>query len=65
MTSFDCTVLNGFYYNGVFWAAFLLFSWTAASIVSSTVIERIRSGAFWIFAILIGSVTWMIDAAWG
>lgn len=49
----------------MFWAAFLLFSWTAASIVSGAVIERIRSGAFWIFAILIGSVTWMIDAAWG
>ena len=51
--------------NGVFWAAFLLFSWTAASIVSGAVIERIRSGAFWILAVLIGSVTWIIDAAWG
>ena len=36
-----------------------------ASIVSGAVIERIRSFAFWIFAILIGSVTWSIDAAWG
>jgi ammonia channel protein AmtB len=51
--------------NGVFWAAFLLFSWTAASIVSGAVIERIRPSAFWILAILIGSVTWIIDAAWG
>ena len=51
--------------TGVFWAAFLLFSWTAASIVSGSVIERIRSGAFWICAVLIGSVTWIIDAAWG
>ncbi|MEZ5669978.1 MAG: ammonium transporter [Alphaproteobacteria bacterium] len=51
--------------TGVFWAAFLLFSWTAASIVSGSVIERIRSGAFWIMAVLIGSVTWIIDAAWG
>lgn len=51
--------------NGVFWAAFLLFSWTAASIVSGSVIERIQSGAFWILAVLIGSVTWIIDAAWG
>jgi ammonium transporter, Amt family len=51
--------------TGVFWAAFLLFSWTAASIVSGSVIERIRSGAFWIFAVLIGSVFWIIDAAWG
>jgi ammonia channel protein AmtB len=51
--------------NGVFWAAFLLFSWTAASIVSGAVIERIRSGAFWLLAVLIGSFMWIIDAAWG
>jgi len=51
--------------NGVFWAAFLLFSWTAASIVSGSVIERIRPSAFWILAVLIGSCTWIIDAAWG
>ena len=51
--------------NGVFWAAFLLFSWTAASVVSGAVIERIRSGAFWLFAVLVGSLTWVIDAAWG
>jgi Amt family ammonium transporter len=51
--------------NGVFWAAFLLFSWTAASIVSGAVIERIRPSAFWILAIVIGSFTWIIDAAWG
>ncbi len=51
--------------NGVFWAAFLLFSWTAASIVSGACIERIRSSAFWILAVLIGSVFWIIDASWG
>ena len=51
--------------TGVFWAAFLLFSWTAASIVSGAVIERIRSAAFWVIAVLIGSVTWVIDASWG
>ncbi len=51
--------------TGVFWAAFLLFSWTAASIVSGSVIERINSGAFWILAVLIGSVAWIIDASWG
>jgi len=51
--------------NGVFWAAFLLFSWTAASIVSGAVIERIRSFSFWILAVVIGSFTWIIDAAWG
>ncbi|MEM7032607.1 MAG: ammonium transporter [Chloroflexota bacterium] len=51
--------------SGVFWAAFLLFSWTIASILSGAVIERIQSGAFWIFAVFAGSVTWVIDAAWG
>ncbi len=51
--------------NGVFWAAFLLFSWTAGSIVSGAVIERIRPSAFWILVVLIGSVTWIIDASWG
>ena len=51
--------------NGVFWAAFLLFSWTAGSILSGAVIERIRAGAFWLLAILVGCVTWVIDAAWG
>lgn len=51
--------------NGVFWAAFLLFSWTAASIISGALIERVRSGAFWIVAVLVGSCTWIIDAAWG
>ena len=51
--------------NGVFWAAFLLFSWTAGSILSGAVIERIRSATFWVFAVLVGSVTWVIAAAWG
>ena len=51
--------------NGVFWAAFLLFSWTSGSIISGAVIERIRSSAFWIFAVMMGSVFWIIDAAWG
>jgi len=51
--------------TGVFWAAFLLFSWTAASIVSGSVIERIKSTGFWILAVGIGSVWWVIDAAWG
>jgi len=49
----------------VFWGAFLLFSWTAASIVSGAVIERIRISAFGILAIAIGSVFWVIDASWG
>ena len=55
----------GDHITGVFWAAFLLFSWTAASIVSGACIERIKTTAFLIHAVLIGSVFWIIDAAWG
>ena len=51
--------------NGVFWGAFLLFSITTASIISGSIIERARSGAFWVIAVLIGSVLWILDAAWG
>ena len=51
--------------NGVFWGAFLLFSWTVAAIVSSATIERIRSNAFWILAVLIGCVLWVVGASWG
>ena len=51
--------------NGVFWAAFLLFSITTASIISGAIIERARVGAFWIVAVLIGSVAWILDASWG
>lgn len=51
--------------NGVFWAAFLLFSWTAAAIVSGALLERVRTGAFLIIGTLVGSVLWIIDAAWG
>lgn len=51
--------------SGVFWAAFLLFSWTAAAIVSGVGIERVRTGAFLVIGVLVGSVTWVIDASWG
>lgn len=51
--------------TGVFWAAFLLFSWTAASIISGAVMERTKTSAFLIMAVAIGSVFWIIDAAWG
>ena len=62
------TLTNNMYWarlNGVFWAAFLLFSWTTASIVSGSIIERVKSGAFWLIAVMLGSITWIIDAAWG
>ncbi|MQA07735.1 MAG: ammonium transporter [Pseudonocardiaceae bacterium] len=51
--------------NGVFWAAFLLFSWTAAAIVSGALLERVRTAAFLIIGTMVGSVLWIIDAAWG
>ena len=62
------TATNTMYWarlNGVFWAAFLLFSWTTASIVSGSLIERVKSGAFWLIAVMVGAFTWIIDAAWG
>jgi hypothetical protein len=33
--------------NGVFWAAFLLFAWTAASIIYGSIIERRDSRGSW------------------
>ncbi len=51
--------------SGVFWAAFLLFCWTTASIMSGACIERIRLGAYLILASFLGSWVWIIDAAWG
>ena len=51
--------------SGVFWAAFTLFAATTASIVSGSVIERIRMGAWIILAVLVGSVVWIIGAGWG
>ncbi|CAN5885300.1 ammonium transporter [soil metagenome] len=51
--------------TGVFWAAFLLFSWTTASIMSGAVIERIRISAYLVLAGILGSVVWILDAAWG
>ena len=51
--------------SGVFWAAFVLFSATTASIVSGSVIERIRMSSWIILATLVGSVVWIIGAGWG
>ena len=51
--------------TGVFWAAFLLFSWTTASIMSGALIERVRLAAYLLLATVLGSVVWILDAAWG
>ncbi len=51
--------------TGVFWAAFLLFSWTTGSILSGAVIERIRLSAYLILTVVLGSIVWILDAAWG
>jgi ammonium transporter, Amt family len=51
--------------SGVFWAAFLLFSWTTASIMSGALIERARLSAYLLLACLLGSVIWILDASWG
>src|SRR5918998_1484083 len=49
----------------VFFLAFLLFSWTTASIMSGALIERVRLSAFLILSVLLGSAVWIMDAAWG
>jgi ammonia channel protein AmtB len=49
----------------VFFLAFLLFSWTTASIMSGALIERVRLSAFLFLGIVLGSVVWIMDAAWG
>ena len=51
--------------SGVFWAAFLLFSWTTASILSGALIERVRLSAYLVLGSILGSVIWILDAAWG
>ena len=51
--------------TGVFWGAFAMFAATTASIMSGSVIERIRLVAFVILAIILGSFAWVIAAAWG
>lgn len=51
--------------SGVFWGAFALFAATTGSIMSGAVLERIRTSAFMILAVVLGSVVWIIGAAWG
>src|ERR671919_903513 len=51
--------------SAVFFLAFLLFSWTTGSIMSGAVIERIRLSAYLILTAVLGSLVWIMDAAWG
>ena len=51
--------------SGVFWGAFTLFACTTASIMSGSVIERIRLSSFLILAVVLGSVAWILSASWG
>jgi len=51
--------------SGVFWGAFTLFACATASIMSGSVIERIRLVPFVILAIILGSFAWVVAAAWG
>ena len=51
--------------SGVFWAAFVLFSWTTGSIMSGAVLERIRISAYLWLTALMGGLVWVLAAAWG
>src|SRR5688572_15438178 len=51
--------------SGVFFLAFLLFSWTTGSIMSGALIERVRLSAYLFLTVLLGSAVWIMDAAWG
>jgi len=51
--------------TGVFWAAFLLFSWTTGSIMSGATLERIRISAYLVLAVFLGAFVWIIAASWG
>lgn len=50
--------------NGIFWGAFALFAATTGSIMSGAVLERIRTSGFLILTTILGSVVWIIGAAW-
>jgi Amt family ammonium transporter len=50
--------------TGIFWGAFALFAATTGSIMSGAVLERIRTSAFLILTTVLGSVVWIIGAAW-
>lgn len=51
--------------TGVFWAAFVLFSWTTGSILSGAILERVRISAYLWMTALLGGIIWVVAAAWG
>ncbi len=51
--------------SGISWGAFALFAATTGSIMSGAVLERIRTSGFLVLTVFVGSVTWIIGAAWG
>jgi len=51
--------------SGIFWGAFALFAATTGSIMSGALLERVRTSAFLVLAIVLGSVAWIIGASWG
>ena len=71
----ECTLANpwgefmgpniGDHVLAVFWAAFLLFSWTTGSIMSGATIERIRVSAYLVLTVFLGAFVWILGAAWG
>ena len=50
--------------TGIFWGAFALFAATTGSIMSGAVLERIRTSGFLVLTTVLGSVVWIIGAAW-
>lgn len=50
--------------NGIFWGAFALFAATTGSILSGALLERVRTSGFLILTTVLGSVVWIIGAAW-
>lgn len=51
--------------TGVFFGAFAMFAATTASIMSGSLIERIKIVGFTILSIVLGSFVWILGAAWG
>jgi Amt family ammonium transporter len=51
--------------TAVFLLAFIIFSWVTGSIMSGAVLERIRLSAYLILTATLGSVVWIMAAAWG